>query len=71
VAIAAKYHNIPFHCVSPLSTLDPNCKSGSDIEIENRNPKEVPLSSLPLIVLHENRLLLLLVIPGSIIYFFI
>jgi methylthioribose-1-phosphate isomerase len=41
VAISAKYHNIPFHCVSPLSTLDPDCPTGADIEIENRNPKEV------------------------------
>jgi len=41
VAIAAKYHNIPFHVVAPKSTLDPNCENGDHIEIEQRNQNEV------------------------------
>ncbi|KYQ93287.1 translation initiation factor eIF-2B alpha subunit [Tieghemostelium lacteum] len=41
VAVLAHFHNIPFHCVAPLSTVDLNCQSGKDIPIEERNPQEV------------------------------
>ncbi len=41
VAIAAKYHNIPFYIAAPLSTIDTSIKSGSEIPIEERNHKEV------------------------------
>ena len=41
VAIAAKYHNIPFYVAAPLSTIDTSIKSGNDIIIEERSHKEV------------------------------
>ncbi|MBR1617437.1 S-methyl-5-thioribose-1-phosphate isomerase [bacterium] len=41
VAIAAKYHNIPFYIAAPKSTIDYSIKSGDDIIIELRNREEV------------------------------
>jgi len=41
VAIIAKHHNVPFHAVAPLSTVDFKCKSGEDIPIEQREGSEV------------------------------
>jgi methylthioribose-1-phosphate isomerase len=41
VAIAAKHHGIPFYCVAPLSTVDPDLLSGDDIPIEQRDPGEI------------------------------
>jgi len=41
VAIAAKYHNIPFYIAAPLSTIDTNIKSGDEIVIEERSREEV------------------------------
>jgi len=41
VAIAAKYHNIPFYVAAPLSTIDINIKTGDEIPIEERNHEEV------------------------------
>ncbi len=41
VAIAAKHHGIPFYCVAPLSTVDPDLLSGDEIPIEQRNPSEI------------------------------
>ena len=41
VAIAAKYHNVPFYIAAPLSTIDRSIKSGKDIKIEERNREEV------------------------------
>ncbi len=41
VAIAAKYHNIPFYIAAPLSTIDTNIKTGAEIPIEERNHEEV------------------------------
>ena len=43
VAIAAKYHNIPFYIAAPKSTIDPNIKSGDEIIIELRNKEEVTI----------------------------
>lgn len=43
VAIAAKYHNIPFYIAAPKSTIDPNIKSGDEIVIELRNKEEVTM----------------------------
>jgi methylthioribose-1-phosphate isomerase len=40
-AVIAKYHNVPFHAVAPLSTVDFSCESGKDIPIEQRAPHEV------------------------------
>ncbi len=41
VAIAAKYHNIPFYVAAPLSTVDASIKSGEQIPIEERSHEEV------------------------------
>ena len=41
VAIAAKYHNIPFYIAAPLSTIDTSIKSGAEIPIEERDHEEV------------------------------
>lgn len=41
VAILAKFHNIPFHTVAPVSTIDFDCPSGSHIPIEMRKKEEV------------------------------
>jgi methylthioribose-1-phosphate isomerase len=41
VAIAAKYHNIPFYVAAPLSTIDISIASGKEIPIEERSHEEV------------------------------
>lgn len=41
VAIAAKYHNIPFYIAAPKSTIDMSIKDGSEIPIELRDEEEV------------------------------
>lgn len=41
VAIAAKYHNVPFYIAAPLSTIDVSIKSGKEIPIEERDKEEV------------------------------
>lgn len=41
VAILAKYYGIPFYVLGPTSTIDMQCKTGADIEIELRNPDEI------------------------------
>lgn len=41
VAILAKHYGIPFYVLGPTSTIDLNCKTGDDIEIELRDPNEI------------------------------
>lgn len=41
VAIAAKYHNVPFYIAAPLSTIDTKIKTGAEIPIEERSHDEV------------------------------
>lgn len=41
VAILAKHYGIPFYVLGPSSTIDLNCKTGADIEIELRNSDEI------------------------------
>lgn len=41
VAIAAKYHNVPFYIAAPLSTIDTSIQSGEKIPIEERSHEEV------------------------------
>ncbi|KAN0014501.1 hypothetical protein ACTFIU_000819 [Dictyostelium citrinum] len=41
VAVLANHHNIPFHCVAPMSTVDIKCLTGKDIPIEERSHTEV------------------------------
>ncbi|MFH1060842.1 MAG: S-methyl-5-thioribose-1-phosphate isomerase [Pseudomonadota bacterium] len=40
-ALQAQYHGVPFYVAAPLSTIDPDAKSGGDIPIEERDPGEV------------------------------
>lgn len=41
LAVAAKYHKIPFYGVAPFSTFDLSLKNGRQIPIEERDHKEV------------------------------
>lgn len=41
VAVLAKYYNIPFYVLGPYSTVDFSCKTGDDIEIEERDGEEI------------------------------
>jgi methylthioribose-1-phosphate isomerase len=41
LAVLCKEHGIPFYVAAPLSTIDFSTESGSDIPIEERNPREV------------------------------
>lgn len=41
VAILAEHYDIPFYVLGPTSTIDMNCKTGDDIEIELRDPEEI------------------------------
>ena len=41
VAVLAKAHGIPFYVAAPYSTIDLATKTGEQIPIEQRNPKEV------------------------------
>ena len=41
LSVLCKHHNIPFYIAAPTSTVDLNCKDGSEIKIEERNKREV------------------------------
>ena len=41
LAVLARRHGIPFYVAGPTSSIDLECSSGSEIPIEERNPKEV------------------------------
>jgi methylthioribose-1-phosphate isomerase len=41
VAVNAAYHGIPFYICAPISSIDPACKTGADIPIEERPAQEV------------------------------
>jgi len=41
VAVLAKEHGIPFYVAAPMSTVDSGLKTGAEIPIEERNPREV------------------------------
>ena len=41
VAVLAKHYHIPFYVLGPCSTIDHNCKSGEEIQIEMRDPSEI------------------------------
>ncbi len=41
IAIASRYHGIPFHVAFPSSTFDPDTKTGTNVEIEQRDATEV------------------------------
>lgn len=41
LAVLARRHGIPFYVAGPTSSIDVNCRSGDEIPIEQRDPKEV------------------------------
>lgn len=41
LAVLSRHHKIPFYVAAPISTFDLSIKSGKDIPIEERPPKEV------------------------------
>jgi len=41
LAILAKHYDIPFYIFGPSTTIDMDCASGKDIEIELRKPEEI------------------------------
>ena len=41
IAIASRYHGIPFHVAFPSSTFDADTATGADVDIEQRDPSEV------------------------------
>lgn len=41
VAVNAAHHGIPFYVAAPVSTIDPDIATGTDIPIEQRDPEEV------------------------------
>lgn len=41
LALAARYHQVPFYVAAPLSTVDPELGDGREIPIEERSPDEV------------------------------
>lgn len=41
LAVLAKFHNIPFYCVAPSTTVDSDCPNGEAIPIEQRAADEV------------------------------
>jgi methylthioribose-1-phosphate isomerase len=41
LAVAAKYHRIPFYVAAPTSTIDLKLKDGNEILIEERKPEEI------------------------------
>jgi len=41
LAVLARTHRIPFYVAAPLSTIDLKTRTGSDIPIESRDPREV------------------------------
>jgi methylthioribose-1-phosphate isomerase len=40
-AVVAKANGIPFYVAAPTTTIDPDCPTGGDIPIEERDPEEV------------------------------
>ena len=41
LAIVAKYHDIPFIVVAPMSSVDPHTRDGAAIPIEERSAEEI------------------------------
>lgn len=41
IAVLAKEHGVPFYVAAPTSTIDMGLRTGEDIPIEERSPKEV------------------------------
>jgi len=43
LAVLAREHDIPFYVAAPTSTIDPRCRAGSEIPIEERDPSEITM----------------------------
>jgi len=41
LAVLAREHGVPFYCVAPTTTVDPDTPDGASIPIEERDPEEV------------------------------
>lgn len=41
LAVLARHHDVPFYVAAPMSTVDPDTRTGADIVIEQRDPREV------------------------------
>jgi methylthioribose-1-phosphate isomerase len=41
LAVLARHHRVPFYVAAPLSTVDPRCRSGAEIPVEQRAAAEV------------------------------
>ena len=41
LAVLARHHNVPFYVAAPLSTVDYDTPSGTEIPVEERSPEEV------------------------------
>lgn len=41
LAIVAQRFGVPFYVAAPISTIDPNCRSGEEIPIEERDGREI------------------------------
>lgn len=41
LAIACRYHNVPFYVAAPVTTMDTSCMTGAEIPIEQRSALEV------------------------------
>ena len=41
IAIASRYHGVPFHVALPSSTFDAGTATGADVDIEQRDASEV------------------------------
>jgi methylthioribose-1-phosphate isomerase len=53
LALAAKYHNVPFYVAAPVSTFDLSVADGSGIPIEERSADEVRKAGCGLITLKD------------------
>ncbi|MEO8167951.1 MAG: S-methyl-5-thioribose-1-phosphate isomerase, partial [bacterium] len=41
LAVAARHHGIPFYIAAPTTTIDSSMRTGRNIPIEERNPREI------------------------------
>jgi methylthioribose-1-phosphate isomerase len=41
LALACRFHNVPLFVAAPRSTVDKNCPTGTEIPVEQRDPREV------------------------------
>ena len=65
IAIAAKFHQIPFYIAAPRATIDLLTETGDQIPIEDRPKNEITLCKCPqktMISPEGNKLLLLLIV---------